>query len=370
MLKKRLSFAIFAASIIFFTVCDIHAAPLQVKRLWGTDRHQILYTETDKEILKGLVSDKQSKNIVNTVGNTSGNTVNYGRYAVQGKWAYYSNFDDGNKLYKMKTDGTESIKLSEDNAEFINVVGDWIYYVTYQKNKSYINKIKIDGSSEVTLFSAQSYLRFLNVYKDKIYYLGQDSNSEANNWYYSVNALNINGDSLGEVYRFPRNSSQAYFNVVANYGYCLVNEYGNKDIIYKFSLDGSEQFTRLAQNALTFNVVGDWVYYGTNGRINEIRKVKIDGAEDQKLTDGFPGGLHQWGDASCLNVEGNWIYYKDWYDQAIYKVDVNGNNKTKLADCAAESISIVGDYLYCPEYGIDNTHGEFYEYKNMKKIKK
>lgn len=386
MLKKRLISTIIAVAITFFAVNDVYAAP-QVERMWANDKYQTCSgvvqekwkisdydvpanEENFPDALGATVLSKNYNTSINTVGNTSGNMVNYGRYAVQGKWAYYSNFDDGGKLYKIKVDGTESVKLSRDNAKFINVVGDWIYYVANKNNKSYINKIKIDGSSRITLSLVQSYLTFLNVYKDRIYYIDLGSNSKANNWYYSIIAINVDGTNLGEVYRFPANSSPAYFNIVEDYGYCLVNEYGSKDVIYKFSLDGSKQFTKLAQGALTFNVVGGWVYYGTSGQINEIRKVKVDGTEDQKLTNGFPAGLHQWGDATCLNVEGNWIYYKDYYEQAIYRMDISGNNKTKLADCMAESISIVGDYLYCPAYGTGNIYGEFYEYKNMRKIKK
>lgn len=310
----------------------------------------------------------QSKKVC---GNTSGNISNFGYYAVQGNWIYYSNFDDNGKLYKMKLDSTEGQKLSNDNAEFINVVGEWVYYINYNNNKSYINKIKVDGSNETSMLEDNNNIKFLNVCDNKIYYIIGNNQADINSWYYTINELKADGTKIGEVFRFPICSSPSYFNVLGNYGYCLVNKYdGNEpsNIIYKFNLDGSNKFAKLVNNAITFNVSEDWIYYGT---FNEIRKVKTDGKEDQKIAEGFPGGLPdgQWGDPTCLNVEGNWIYYKDWKDQTIYKIDTNGKNKVKLLECTAQSINIAGEYLYCPEYGL-NSIEDFYKYIGIRKIKK
>lgn len=45
--------------------------------------------------------------VVNERGNTVGNIVNYGYVAMQGDWIYYRNPNDNNKLYKIRTDGTD-----------------------------------------------------------------------------------------------------------------------------------------------------------------------------------------------------------------------------------------------------------------------
>lgn len=371
MLGKKLSLinSILSIGIVIFAANNVRAASPQSERIWGQDRYKTCSAvvkegwQSCDYVLTGTPSN-------NTV-NTSGNICNFGYYAVQGNWVYYSNFDDGGRLYKMKIDGTRSQKLCDDNVKFINVVGDWVYYLSYNNDKSYINKIKTDGSSKTTLIEDEGYTRFLNVCGDRIYYIVGKGGGVANSWYYSVNELKTDGTKVGEAFRFPKTCSPMYFNVAGNYGYCLVNQFeGNnpKNYIYKFSLYGSGNFTKLVEGAITFNVSEDWIYYGN---FNEIRKIKVDGKEDQKITDGFPGGLPdgQGGDPPCLNVEGNWIYYKDWPTQEVYKVDVNGNSKTKLADCVAGSISIVGDYLYCPEY-VPDSSGEFYKYASIRKIKK
>ena len=64
---------------------------------------------------------------VNTIGNSCGNLHSGGTVAQQGDWIYYNKFPSGG-LYKVKIDGTGKIKLNDDSAFAINVVGDWIYY--------------------------------------------------------------------------------------------------------------------------------------------------------------------------------------------------------------------------------------------------
>ena len=64
--------------------------------------------------------------IVNTIGNTPGNIVNGGYVAQQGDWIYYCNVSLGYTLYKIRTDGSERTKLSDDSSLYINVIGDWV----------------------------------------------------------------------------------------------------------------------------------------------------------------------------------------------------------------------------------------------------
>lgn len=63
---------------------------------------------------------------------------------VAGDWIYYSNASDENKLYKIKTDGTNKTKISDETALFIQVAGDWVYYANNSSEQ--IIKVKTDGS--------------------------------------------------------------------------------------------------------------------------------------------------------------------------------------------------------------------------------
>ena len=59
-----------------------------------------------------------------------------------GDWVYYSNASNGNKLYKVRKDGSRRIKLNDDLTFHINIIGDWIFYSNIQANYM----IKNDGS--------------------------------------------------------------------------------------------------------------------------------------------------------------------------------------------------------------------------------
>lgn len=65
-----------------------------------------------------------------------------------GDWIYYSNYDDEGKLYKVKSDGSgEKIKLSDEDAGYINVLGDYVYFNT-SKGKIFRVPLDSDGSSK------------------------------------------------------------------------------------------------------------------------------------------------------------------------------------------------------------------------------
>ena len=51
--------------------------------------------------------------------------------AIHEDWIYYSNSRDGNKLYRIKTNGSSGQKLNDDCSGYINVISDRIYYSNY-----------------------------------------------------------------------------------------------------------------------------------------------------------------------------------------------------------------------------------------------
>jgi hypothetical protein len=60
------------------------------------------------------------------------------------EWLYYSNYEDGNKLYKIKTDGSgEKVKLSEDSVGYINITAGYIYYNT---TKGKLFRLPLNGN--------------------------------------------------------------------------------------------------------------------------------------------------------------------------------------------------------------------------------
>lgn len=56
-------------------------------------------------------------------------TEDYADYLnVEDGWIYFSNISDGSSLYKIRIDGKQKIKLSDDTCENIHLVDDSVYY--------------------------------------------------------------------------------------------------------------------------------------------------------------------------------------------------------------------------------------------------
>jgi len=58
-------------------------------------------------------------------GNSLGNIVNKGIVVQKGDWIYYQNRDDKNRIYKIKTDGSECQKINDDSS-FYREIGFFI----------------------------------------------------------------------------------------------------------------------------------------------------------------------------------------------------------------------------------------------------
>jgi len=91
-------------------------------------------------------TDTPTTEIPNEMGNTFGNMNNHGIFSLQGDWIYFANNSDNGKLYKVKIDDTGEIKLSDDQAICINVIGEWVYYFDF----SGIYRIKTNGTGRFT----------------------------------------------------------------------------------------------------------------------------------------------------------------------------------------------------------------------------
>ncbi|MFP4977309.1 DUF5050 domain-containing protein [Paenibacillus sp. CN-4] len=108
----------------------------------------IYYTSFYQKILKVDVNGKSKTRLLSAAsGGGSISGLN-----VQGDWLY---FNQNSKLYKMRTDGSELTKLSDDFAYNLNVSGDWVYYCDYSGNKNLV-RIRTDGTQRQELTQRKS----------------------------------------------------------------------------------------------------------------------------------------------------------------------------------------------------------------------
>ena len=103
----------------------------------------------------------------NAIGNTAGNLINGGLFCEYNDKIYFANPDDYNKLYVMNSDCTNISKINDDSVAYLNVCGNYIYYVKNNFNKSTIGMVfrgqlfglyrcDLDGSHSKILYNDRS----------------------------------------------------------------------------------------------------------------------------------------------------------------------------------------------------------------------
>lgn len=338
------------------TVMDSEGKKIDVTISLGSDRKtvtvnppQALYTEGEhyKLVIGKDVHDVNNNKINNEIEvdfsienneeNINGNAANGGKAILNNGFIYYSGV---NGLYKEKADGTGRVKLLEDAARDINVVGDWIYYLneTSKENEtSRIYKVKTDGTEKTEVYS-DSYIGNLIVANGWMYYKTQDEDFN-----YEICKVKTDGTDkqLLTTDEFLKNIS-----ISGDYIY-----YNTGDGIYKLKNDGSDK-VKLQNGDTEFMLVhGENIYFETSGEdysVNDVYKMDLEGNGTRKIftINSEATELFQ---AWFFNVDKDFIYYStiDSNGGSLYRIKTDGTQNTKISDDYCNNINIAGDKLFC-----------------------
>jgi len=107
--------------------------------------------------------------------------------------------------------------------------------------------------------------------------------------------------------------------------------------LYRIRIDGTGRQNISDDKIVGFNVVGDWVYY-RKGKIMEpcsFYKMQIDGTSRQKISDDKILGF---------KVVDDWVYYES--GDSLYRVQVDGTDRQMVIDDHTYSFRVVGDWVY------------------------
>lgn len=243
---------------------------------------------------------------IETIGNTNANISNGGLSAVGDGWIYFRNYSEGGRLYRIKTDGTNDEKVSNDTVYSLNYYDGWIYYCNSNDNNR-IYKIRPDRKERTIV----SYDNTSNVIV-------------ADNWiYYISTPFNIEDED--------------YLN------------------IFRLKSDGSEIKKVFSQEALSFNLEGKWIFYLNNDG-QKLHKVKVDGSGDKRISDVV---------VSFFCVYDKSIYYISPKEETkgIWRMNLNGGEETRLTEEVASILNPSGDWIY---YGSELEDGTGYVLKKMR----
>lgn len=124
--------------------------------------------------VKELAKTEEKNEADRSYGNTINNLYKKNQVAEYNGYFYYSS-EDKNGLYKAKANGENKEKLNDDNAAFINIYKDHIYYVSKIDGTFYYDLIQVDldGVSNKTVIAKETTSAYIS--DDKLMYTIHDS---------------------------------------------------------------------------------------------------------------------------------------------------------------------------------------------------
>ncbi|MCL2672595.1 MAG: PASTA domain-containing protein [Clostridiales bacterium] len=199
---------------------------------------------------------------------------------VVGDYIYYTEHSEKANgsalymLYRVKTDGSDHALLCEDNCNYFNIAGDYIYYYDEPNNGLY--RINTDGSGRVRLASGR--YEDLNVVGDTIYF-------SSGNWRNPYKA-ELSNPSKRTQFKDIRDG-WLYINVTGDWIYCFLYSFNNEDSgIYKIKTDGTEKIRLLSEydgmQVGSMIVVGDWIVFSFMSA-SEYYRMNLDGTDIVKI---------------------------------------------------------------------------------------
>ncbi|MFL0249107.1 DUF5050 domain-containing protein [Clostridium neuense] len=157
-------------------------------------------------------------------------------------------------------------------------------------------------------------------------------------------------------------------------GWIYYSNYSDNQKIYRIKTDGTRREKVCDDSAAYLVVNGDWIYYSNHseqGRLYRIgvsagASTKDDVQPDPSTYKIDPAGTHglpidtinssqtvPYDEVAYINVSNNWVYYvNNSDDHKIYKIDTDGNFRTKVNDEWSECPQVVDDEIYyCSKTG-------------------
>jgi hypothetical protein len=264
-------------------------------------------------------------------GNSIGNVANCGLVVENLEYVFYSSIGEG--LIKEQKNGGKKTRICEFDADNLNIVGDYIYCRLYNidfETPCQINhgiyKVKTDGSIIKKLNDDEA--EYMNIVGNNIFYVNAND-------HYKPYKMKLDGTGRRKINDYPMSN----INIIGDWIY-FENHIGGA-ALYKMKTDGSKM-TKLnddCANRMMINVIGDWIYYiAYDYPQTGLYKVKTDGTQRTKLTDQ---------DVFNVNVIGDTIYYSVIGD-GLYEMKTSGKGKKNIikADIIALGINIANGWIY------------------------
>ena len=250
---------------------------------------------------------KMNQGYVN--GNTAGNLYNGGLFCEYNGVIYFSNPSDNGKLYSMDSNGNNLKKLTDDNATYINVDDNYIYYIR--------NNV--------------------------------GSNLDFNFVAFHRNAL-VRVDHDGKNLVLLDTEPCLYASLIGNYIYYIHYDKLESSTLYKVRIDGEEQQKVMSEAVYTCNADGQFFYY--NGMSNDGSIHRYDTVSDTSVIV-YAGNCYQ-----PIVKDGVDVYYIDGNtDCSIVHTNMNFDNPTYITKDSVDSYNVHGSTIYYQRFDKNGDSG-------------
>jgi hypothetical protein len=266
------------------------------------------------------------------------NVANNGQLAVQDGWIYMNpeskSFEPG-LLVKRKMDGSEEVKLSDDNAAYLNIEGDWLYFtIPANNNPGGIYKMRTDGTGRAQLFAGPAEKLWV---KDGWIYYMHDTDGGGYYWTDGIHRMKTDGTEDQVVLAKDQNSSFSGFYLDGDTIY-----YVRQNNLFRMNLDGTDN-RKLREDVTHAVVIDGWIYYVSQNGM-QLNKMSGDGAVDIPLYTSKSGII-------TLQYSQGWIYMAGGHfgimgSGTIDKLRIDGTGETGLMSARATSLYFAGGTLY------------------------
>ncbi len=298
-------------------------------------------------IIAAFVANHFKYNDEDVVGNTAGNLYNGGLFCEYDDYIYFANPNENNQLYRMDEDGDNVKKIHSDKASYINIAGDYIYYVrfnhedgqqaVFRGNLFGVYRLKMGDTTAVELYG--DIANSLALSGNKLFF-----QSYSDEELIGVKSIGIDGKDLEDI------SDDDYLPLSVYNEEIYFNNTDYNHNIAKIDVKDYDKSTVKAGNYYMPIAEEGNLYYIDIEAGYQLVKENLSTKSKTVLTD-----------EKCINynVHSKYgvIYYQvenDEDDHRLMMMDLDGKNETLVTKGDCDRIHITKNYTYyCKTVGID-----------------
>ena len=206
-------------------------------------------------------------------------------------------------VYRSKTNGKASVCLVRDGCVTMQLAGDYLYYQRYN-NQDFTKFYKLKTDKSENILVSDEIINPAACNNGIIYYNGQNKD-------HYLYALDTRTDTSSIVYE-----GNLWYPVYQN-GYIYFMDVGNNYRICRYSLSEQNVEILTHDRADCFNVGNSYIYYQKNDAdAPALMRMRLDGSEPEVVAEGI---------YENINITSNYVYFNEFNSEVpVYHTPSDG----------------------------------------------